>query len=114
MKKNMSGNTYTGNAYNAENTYAASHKNYRPQSDGSSSGNWFAEHKKLLWGIGGAVALGAGAFIYLKNKNGDHKYSDSYDEMNALNQQAMNELNQEVMNDMGEEDMIITTITELE
>jgi hypothetical protein len=69
-------------------------------------GNWFADHKKLLWGIGGAVALGAGAFIYLKNKNGDHKYSDTYDQMNALNQ--------DVMNDLGEEEMIITTITELE
>jgi hypothetical protein len=71
-----------------------------------SDGNWFADHKKLLWGIGGAVALGAGAFIYLKNKNGDHKYSDTYDQMNALNQ--------DVMNDLGEEEMIITTITELE
>ena len=106
MKKNMSENTHSGNTHNTENTYAASHKNYRPKSEGMTDGNWFADHKKLLWGIGGAVALGAGAFIYLKNKNGDHKYSDTYDQMNALNQ--------DVMNDLGEEEMIITTITELE
>lgn len=107
MKKDMSGTTHSGNTHNTENTYAASHRNYRPKSHGNSSENWFADHKKLLWGIGGAVALGAGAFIYLKNKNGDHKYSDTYDEMNALNQDV-------VMNDLGEEDIVITTITELE
>jgi hypothetical protein len=106
MKKNMSANTHSGNTHNTGNTYAASHKNYRPKSEEMSDGNWFADHKKLLWGIGGAVALGAGAFIYLKNKNGNHKYSDTYDELNALNK--------DVMNDFGEEDVIITTITELE
>jgi hypothetical protein len=106
MKKNMSANTHSGNTHNTGNQYAASHKNYRPKSEEMSDGNWFADHKKLLWGIGGAVALGAGAFIYLKNKNGNHKYSDTYDELNALNQ--------DVMNDFGEEDVIITTITELE
>jgi hypothetical protein len=106
MKKNMSANTHSGNTHNTGNTYAASHKNYRPKLEEMSDGNWFADHKKLLWGIGGAVALGAGAFIFLKNKNGNHKYSDTYDEMNALNQ--------DVMNDLREEDVIITTITELE
>lgn len=106
MKKDLSGNTHSGNTHNTENTYAASHTNYRPKSEQMSDGNWYADHKKLLWGIGGAVALGAGAFIYLKNKNGSDRYSDTYDEMNALNQ--------DIMNDFGEEDMIITTITELE
>ncbi len=106
MKKNMSGNTHTANTHNTENTYAASHRNYRPNTDSNGSENWFADHKKLLWGIGGAVALGAGAFIYLKNKNGSDKYSDTYNEMNALNQ--------DVMNDFGEDDIIVTTITELE
>lgn len=102
----MSANTHSGNTHNTGNTYAASHKNYRPKSEEMSDGNWFADHKKLLWVIGGAVALGAGAFIYLRNKNGDHKYSDTYDELNALNQ--------DMMNDFGDEDVIITTITELE
>lgn len=107
MKKNMSENTYSGNTHNTGNTYAASHKNYRPKSEELSDGsNWFTDHKKLLWGIGGAIALGAGAFIYLKTKNGSDKYSDTYDEMNALNT--------DVLNDFGEEEMIITTITELE
>jgi hypothetical protein len=106
MKKNTSENTYSGNTHNSGNTYAASHKNYRPKSEEMSDGNWFADHKKLLLGIGGAVALGAGAFIYLKNKKGSDKYSDNYDEMNALNE--------DVLNDFGEEEMIITTITELE
>ena len=90
---------------NTENTYAASYENYRPKSDTISSENWFADHKKLLWGIGGAVALGTGAFIYFKNKNGSDKYSDAYDEMNALEQNAMN--------DLGKEDTLITTITEV-
>jgi hypothetical protein len=107
MKKNMSGNTHTGNTHNTGNTYAASHANYRPKSDGNSAENWIADHKKLFWGIGGAVALGAGAFIYFKNKNNSDKYSDTYDELNALNQDALND-------NLGEEDMIITTITELE
>ncbi len=105
MKKNMSGNTHTGNAHNTGNTYGASHSNYRPKSE-MNDGNWFADHKKLLWGIGGAVALGAGAFIYLKNKNGSDKYSDTYDELNALEQNAMN--------DVGEDDIVITTISEFE
>ncbi len=110
MKKSMS-----GNAHNSENTYAASHRNYRPKTDGNSSENWFADHKKLLWGIGGAVALGAGAFIYLKNKNASQKYSDSSDEMNALNQNEMTGLNEEdVLNDLDEQDVVITTITEFE
>jgi hypothetical protein len=52
MKKRTSENTY-----NTENTYAASHENYRPKSDAIGSENWFAGHKKLLWGIGGAMAL---------------------------------------------------------
>jgi hypothetical protein len=86
--------------------YDASHSNYRPKSDTSSSENWFADHKKLLWGIGGAVVLGTGAFLLLKNKIGSDKYSDTYEEMNALNQ--------DVRNDLGEEDIVITTITELE
>jgi hypothetical protein len=94
MKKRMS-----GNIHNTENTYAASHENYRPKSDTIRSENWFAGHKKLLWGIGGAMALGAGAFIYFKNKNG----SDSYDEMNALEQNAMNDLGEEnVLNPITE------------
>jgi hypothetical protein len=107
MKKNMAGNTHTANAHNTGNTYAASHKNYRPKSEEMTDGNWFADHKKLLLGIGGAVALGAGAFIYLKNKNGSDRYSDTYDEMNALNQEALN-------NGFGEEDIVITTISEFE
>jgi hypothetical protein len=106
MKKNMSENTQTGNAHNTGNTYAASHKNYRPKSDGQSSENWLADHKKLLWGIGGAVVLGTGAFLLLKNKNGSDKYSDTYDELNALEQNAMN--------DLGEEDIVITTVSEFE
>jgi hypothetical protein len=115
MKKNMSANTRnTGDTHNSDNTYAASHRNYRPQTDDNSSENWFSEHKKLLWGIGGAVVLGAGAFIYLKNRNGSDKYSDSYDEMNALNQNGMEGLNDDVMNDLGDEDILITTITEYE
>jgi hypothetical protein len=101
MKKRMSENTH-----NTENTYAASHKNYRPKSDAMSSENWFADHKKLMWGIGSAVALGAGAFIYFKNKNSSDKYSDAYDKMNALEQNSMN--------DVGEEDVLVTTITEVE
>jgi len=74
MKKNRSENTQTENAHNTANSYAASHKNYRPKSDGQSTENWFADHKKLLWGIGGAVVLGTGAFLLLKNKNGSDKY----------------------------------------
>lgn len=105
MKKNMEGNTY-----NTDNNYAASHKNYRPKSEGMSDGNWFADHKKLLWGIGGAVALGAGAFIYLKNKNGSDKYSDTYDEMNALNQSVLNDN----LDDNFDDEILITTITEVE
>ena len=107
MKKNMSANTHSGNTHNTGNTYAASHKNYRPQSQEMTDGNWFADHKKLLWGIGGAVALGAGAFIYLKNKNGSDRYSDAYDEINALNQEALSD-------GLGEEDIVITTISEFE
>jgi hypothetical protein len=106
MKKNMSGNTHTGNAHNSGNTYGASHTNYRPKSE-MNDGNWFADHKKLLWGIGGAVVLGAGAFMLLKNKNGSDEYSDTYNEMNDLNQDLLND-------NLGEEDMIITTITEFE
>jgi hypothetical protein len=105
MKKNMSGNTHTGNAHNTGNTYGASHSNYRPKSE-MNDGNWFADHKKLLWGIGGAVVLGTGAFLLLKNKNGSAKYSDTYDELNALEQNAMN--------DIGEDDIVITTISEFE
>jgi len=105
----MSGSTgTTGNTHHTENTYAAAHRNYRPKTGSNGSENWFADHKKLLWGIGGAVALGAGAFIYFKNKNGSDKYSDTYDEMNALDQ------NVDVMNDLRHEDVVITTITELE
>lgn len=114
MKKNMAGNTRTGSTHNTGNDYAASHRNYRPKTEGMNDGNWFADHKKLLWGIGGAVALGAGAFIYLKNKKDSHKYSDSYDEMNAINQNEMNDLTQNVINELGEEDIVVTTITELE
>lgn len=101
MKKNMS-----ENARNTASTYAASHSNYRSKSDTIRSQSWIADHKKLLWGIGGVMALGAGAFIYFKNKNGSDKYSDTYDEMNSLEQNAMN--------DLGEEDVLITTITEVE
>ncbi|MGN6531876.1 MAG: LPXTG cell wall anchor domain-containing protein [Ginsengibacter sp.] len=107
-------NNSSGNAYNTENTYAASHKYYLPKTDGNSSENWFAAHKKLLWGIGGALVLGAGAFLYFKNKNVSDKYSDSYDEMNDLNQNEMNDLNQHVMDDLVKEDIIVTTITEFE
>jgi|GEM_PF-3406040 len=107
MKKNMSGNTHTGNTHNTENNYAASHRNYRPKSDGNSAENWMADHKKLLWGIGGAVVLGTGAFLLLKNKNGSDKHSDTFNEMNSLNEEALNE-------SLGEEDVLITTITELE
>lgn len=106
MKKNMSGNTQKGNAYNTENNYAASHGNYRPKSDGNSAENWMADHKKLLWGIGSAVVLGTGAFLFFKNKNGSDKYSNAYDEMNDWDQNAMN--------DLAEEEIVITTITELE
>jgi hypothetical protein len=60
-----------------------------------------------LWGIGGAVVIGAGAMLLLKNRNGSDKYSDTYDELNELNQAALND-------NLGEEDVVITTITELE
>ncbi|HEU5365667.1 MAG TPA: hypothetical protein VFU62_09050 [Hanamia sp.] len=108
MKKGMSG------IHSAENTYAASHKNYRPTSDVENSENWFSKHKKLLWGIGGALALGTGALIYFKNKNSYDKYSDRYDDIDAANQNEMYDFNQELMNDLGEEDIVITTITEFE
>jgi hypothetical protein len=50
--------------------------------------------------------LGTGAFLLLKNKNGSDKYSDTYDELNALEQNAMN--------DLGKEDIVITTVSEFE
>lgn len=96
MKKRMSANTRNP----SENTYGASHNTYRSKSDNMNSHNWFTDHKNLLWGIGGAVALGTGAMILLKNKNG----SDTYDEMNALDQNIIND-------NVGEE-ILITTITE--
>jgi hypothetical protein len=106
MKKNMAGNTHSASTHNTDNNFAASHEHYRPRYDGGTE-NWFADHKKLLWGIGGAVALGAGAFIYLKNKNNCDNYSETYDQLNALNQDALNE-------GLGEEEVLVTTITELE
>jgi hypothetical protein len=96
MKKNMSANKHS-----------ASGSTYRPKSHSHNSENWIADHKKLLWGIGGAVVIGAGAMLLLKNRNGSDKYSDTYDELNELNRAALND-------NLGEEDVVITTITELE
>lgn len=92
MKKSM-----PANMHNTGNMYGASHSSYRPKSDAGSSENWFADHKKLLWGVGGAVVLGTGAFLLLKNKICWDKYSGTCEEMNALNQDVMNDLGEEIL-----------------
>lgn len=103
MKKSMSANNHPNQSGN---TYGASHNNYRPKSENMNSENWFTDHKKLLWGIGGAVALGAGAMILLKNKKNSERYSDTYDDVKALNDAAFN--------DNLDDEILITTITEME
>lgn len=98
MKKRMS-----------ENVQRSSGSSYHPQSDNMNGENWFANHKKLLWGIGGAVVLGAGAMLILKNindKKDEEYYNDVYDELNALNENLISE--------PVDEEFLITTITEID
>ena len=95
MKKRMS-----------ENTQGSPFNSYSTKSDNLNGENWFANHKKLLWGIGGAVVLGAGAMLLLKNKSDKEANSDLYDELNIVDENELIHL--------PDEEIIITTITEFE
>jgi hypothetical protein len=95
MKKRMS-----------ENTQRSAVDSYPTRTDNMNAKNWFATHKKLLWGIGGAVVLGAGAMLLLKNKSDKEANRDIYNELNAFDEIGMT--------DLPDEEIIITTITELD
>lgn len=91
------------------NAHRSALNSYRSKSDNMSGENWFSDHKKLLWGIGGAVVLGAGAMLILKKKNeknDEELNNDFFDQLNELHE---NELIVPV-----QEELIIATITEID